>query len=152
MDIKQIVIGLRQLEAKVLQESLRREEVKASAAYEEFEKNIAALKKDQAALLEGIEDSSIELEDKKRELMDFMIQTNVSKTDEVELTYKTKKEVNIDRAREKMGDDIMAYVKVTQKDLKDYADQFKVQNPAYAKDIMSCIEIVSQEPSGIKIL
>jgi hypothetical protein len=151
MNIKDLVIGVKKLESQVFQQELEREEIKNSDRYREIEEGIQRLKEAQLEMTKGVEDSSLELEEKKQELMEFMIQTGVDKTDGASITYKTKKQVNIDMARGLMGDDLMAYIKITQKDLKDYADQFKGANDQYAKDVMACVEIISKDPVGIKL-
>jgi len=151
MNIKELAVSVNKLKLEVEKEGLQREEIKLSDEYEAIDKKVADLREEQKKMLEGVPDSSQNLQDVSDSMFDLMTQTDTEKHGNIELKYKTKKEVNIDRAKGLMGDDLMAYVKVTQKELKSYADQFKEQNPDYAKDVMKCVEVVSKEAVSINI-
>lgn len=151
MNIKEIAIEIKKLRAKVLSEGLDREAVKVSQSYIEFEKLISDLRKDQMDLFNGISDSQNELQEKEDELLQFMIQTDTFAKDGVQVTFTTKRSVNMDKAKELMGDDLLAYAKVSQKDLKEYSDQFRESDLKYATEVMKCVEVISKDPSGIKI-
>lgn len=152
MNIKLIVIEIKKLQAEVLSEKLKREEIKESVEYKALEAQAKKILEEQTKMFEGLPDSEYELEEKKKELYNFMLDTGVKEADGAKIKYSVKKEVNLARLKEIVPqDDIWAYVKFTQKDLTDYAKQFKSQNPEYSAAVLKCIEVVSETPSGIEI-
>ena len=149
--IKNMIIGIKELQLKVQNEELQREKVKSSEEYEEMNRLIASIKQDQADMMEGLPDSTVELETKRKDLFEYMKQTDTTEFEGTKLKVGKTSAVNIARAKEVMGADLGAYIKVTQNDIKDYAKQFKESDPIKAKEVLSCIETISEEYTGVDI-
>lgn len=134
---------------KELQQKLRQEEqakaaVRYSPEYQTTEQQIAALKEQQDAMLAGLDDSSVALQEAKQEAMEMMRRDKLDKYEDVVAKFKENKEVNASRVLHVLDGDIDNYVaisSITQVALKDLAKSM----PDKKNDLMACIEVTSRE-------
>ncbi len=140
----------RELQKKVEQERVRTTQVKCSDEWYAFDKQIQALQASQQLLLDGIPDSTAELMEAKKVVMEQMKQQGVFNIENVYAKIKEKNEVNKTKVLNVLGGDIgilMELATFTQVALKDFGKA----NPAMKHALLNCIETVSQEITDVEI-
>lgn len=150
MTLHALCASLAEIREKIEQERIARDRLRSSEEWVELQKQIDLLLEKQGKLILSLEDSSIEYEAKKREIIEKMKEENVYAVGNVSAKFREKKEVNRSKALEALGGDLDMYFTIstiTQVALKDFAKE----NPAFKKGLMDAIEVVSKEIVDVEI-
>lgn len=122
----------------VQEEDKQRAEIMGSEDYAEFQRVIDGLLEDQKAMLAQVPDSREEHELDKKELIDLMIENNLTQAGEFVAKTRAKRTVDTYEVLKAVHGDIdtlMLLCSVKQKDL----ETFIKDNPDYKRDLRQCI-------------
>lgn len=138
------------LESEILDENIRRKEIKESKEYLHIADLMGKLTIKQTELLSVVPDSTPDLNLIKQDIMEHFKKKRIEQYDNCFGKFKEKKSVNSAKVLEVMGGDIDIFAtisNISQKDLKAYAKD----NKDIKKAIMGCVQVDSRELVDITI-
>lgn len=138
-----------ELRLRVMAEDAKRNELKKSSEYLALAEQILALTEKQQEILDDVPNSSSLYEMAKKTMFDLMIKQNLREFGDAKVKYKVKKEVNKEKLVKVLEGDwdlIKKLANFTQKDLIEHA-----KGNAHESELLSCIEIVSEEPTDLSL-
>lgn len=124
---------------KTEQEAVERAQIKLSPKFQELESIRLKAEEEQKAMLSVVTDSSLLVETAKKEMMDNLQQSGLTRFKNIQAKMGKKNVVNTNRLLETLGGDMgifLEMVGVTQKALKDFSSQ----NPTIQKELSMCID------------
>ena len=151
-NLKDLTAKFKEVNEKIFEEQKQRVEIKNSKKYKMYEDMASDARENQAYLLDEVEDSTSLLQVIKDDIIKRFKEGGLKNYEDISAKMRQKKEVNVNRVLEVLGgdlDQLITMTGITQVTLKEFAALDS--NKPIKREIISCIEVISEEIADIKI-
>lgn len=145
-----LIDNLRTWELVLIEEFKKRQAIIDTPAFQKWQAQKEAAEMEMKEMLKGIPDSTEHCDGVRKALVNHMQENRVFDHPLLRIETKQRKVVNTGRLYNVLGGDLDLFqtlAKVTQKDLKAFADE----NPSLKREILGCVEDSGEEIAKVEL-